>query len=277
MPVLLNEGKDRIIVALDTQKVPEVSRLVQLLAPHVGMFKAGFELTNAVGTARALRAIKVNGGKDFADVKFHDIPPTVGKAVQAVAGFGPHFLNMHIQSGDAAMQGAVAQKGISLLLGVSILTSLDPQEVLEMFVGPFIAMTGHDYEYGQAMATDSEDAELAEHARELRTEYMNRLVLGFAEKAARNGLDGLICSPLELRYLKEHGTEAVRNLIKVVPGIRMADSSADDQQRVGTPYQTIIDGADYLVVGRPILTAADPVAAAQAIAAEIDRALDDMD
>lgn len=277
MPVLLNEGKDRIIVALDTQDVVEVSRWVRLLAPHVGMFKAGFELTNAVGTQRALRAIKVGGGQDFADVKFHDISETVSKAVSAVAGFGPHFVNMHIQSGDEAMQKAVAKKGNSLLLGVSVLTSLTPQEILEMFVGPFIAMTGHDYEYGQAMAIDSPDVELADHARELAAEYMNRLVLGFAEKAARNGLDGIICSPMELRYLKEHGSEAVCNLIKVVPGIRMPDNSVDDQKRVGTPYQTIKDGADYLVIGRPILKAEDPVRAAKAIASEIDRALDDMD
>lgn len=276
------EARERIIVALDTQNITEVTATVHRLAPYVGMFKAGFELTEAVGTQRAIRAIKAAGGKVFRDGKFLDIPTTMGKASQAVAGFGPDFFNLHIQAGDEGMQKAVAAKGESKVLGVSALTSLDPLEILEMFVRPYVEMTRAgdltgeaDAEYLSLVLTSGRYIDV-EMARERRQEYVRRLVLGFAEKATRNGLDGLICSPQELAYLKTNGSPAVAALLKVVPGIRMPENSQDDQTRVGTPYQTILDGADYLVIGRPILQAADPVAAAQAITAEIERALTEL-
>ncbi len=275
-------AKERIIVALDTQDITEVTAKVRLLAPHVGMFKAGFELTEAVGTERAIRAIKAAGGKVFRDGKFLDIPNTVKKASQAVSAFGPEFFNLHIQAGDEAMKLAVAQKGNSQVLGVSILTSFDPLEILEMFVGPYVRMTSEGdltgelrAEYSALTLVDGRKEDI-EMAKERRTEYIRRLVLGFAEKAAKNGLDGLICSPQELQYLKVYGSSEVAALLKVVPGIRMPENSQDDQTRAGTPYQAILDGADYLVIGRPILTAADPVAAAKAIAAEIERALNEL-
>ena len=91
------------------------------------------------------------------------------------------------------------------------------------------------------------------------------------------GLDGLICSPQELEYLWAYGSPAVQRLIKVVPGIRMSDGQVDDQNRVGTPYQAIVDGADYLVIGRPILQSPDRVAAAKAFAREIESALKYLD
>lgn len=275
MPINL-EAKERIIVALDTQDITEVTKTVRLLALHVGMFKAGFELTEAVGTERAIRAIKAAGGKVFRDGKFLDIPTTMGKASQAVASFEPDFFNLHIQAGDEGMKKAVANKGKSQVLGVSALTSLDPLEILEMFVKPFVEMIGEgDFEYAVLTVTEGGEEDVG-YAQERRIEYVRRLVLGFAQKAAGNGLDGLICSPQELQYLKVNGSPAVRALLKVVPGIRLPENAKDDQTRSGTPYQTILDGADYLVVGRPILTAEDPVAAAKAIAAEIERALDDL-
>jgi orotidine-5'-phosphate decarboxylase len=277
MPINLG-AKERIIVALDTQDITEVTATVRRLAPYVGMFKAGFELTEAVGTERAIRAIKAAGGKVFRDGKFLDIPNTVKKASQAVSTFGPEFFNLHIQAGDEAMKLAVAQKGSSQVLGVSVLTSLDPREILEMFVGPFVEMVGSTElgMYGYMMMTEDDDDGLVENAKDMRTEYVQRLVLGFAEKSAKNGLDGLICSPQELKYLKANGSPAVAALLTVVPGIRMPENSQDDQTRAGTPYQAILDGADYLVIGRPILLATDPVAAAQAIASEIERALGEL-
>ena len=274
MPINLG-AKERIIVALDTQDITEVTATVRRLAPYVGMFKAGFELTEAVGTERAIRAIKAAGGKVFRDGKFLDIPTTMGKASQAVAGFEPDFFNLHIQAGDEGMVRAVARKGKSQVLGVSVLTSLDPLEILEMFVGPFVEMIQGDYEFVMMMMTEGDEEDIR-FAQERRIEYVRRLVLGFAQKAAKNGLDGLICSPQELTYLKANGSPAVAALLKVVPGIRMPENSQDDQTRAGTPYQAILDGADYLIIGRPILTAADPVAAACAIASEIGRALDEL-
>ncbi len=274
------DAKSRIVVALDTQRIEEVTAIVTELASYVGLFKAGFELTNAVGTERAHRAIRTAGGEVFADLKLHDIPNTVSKAVQAVVGFGPRMTNMHIQSGDEAMQKAVSERGESQLLGVSVLTSLTPLEVLEMFVRPFVQAIGGDESafdlavYGSLV---DEDRTVKPVGSTLQSEYMQRLVLGFAEKAAKAGLDGLICSPKELSYLKSHGSPAVQRLVKVVPGIRMVDGQVDDQNRVGTPYQAIVDGADYLVIGRPILQASDKVAAAQAFAREIESALKDME
>lgn len=283
MAVTLPDAKSRIIVALDTQRIEEVTAIVTELAPHVGLFKAGFELTNAVGTERALRAIRVAGGEVFADLKLHDIPNTVAKAVQAVADFGPRFTNMHIQSGSEAMQKAVSERGECQLLGVSVLTSLDPLELLDMFVRPYVEMaaardlTGAlGAELSAMMLTDGRQIDL-EVATERRKEYVRRLVLGFAEKAAEAGLDGLICSPQELEYLWAYGSPAVQRLIKVVPGIRMSDGQVDDQNRVGTPYQAIVDGADYLVIGRPILQSPDRVAAAKAFAREIESALKYLD
>lgn len=278
MPVYLG-AKERIIVALDTQDVTEVTRLVRLLSPEVGMFKAGFELTEAVGTQRAIRAIQSSGGKVFRDGKFLDIPNTVGKASEAVSAFEPDFFNVHIQAGNEALKRAVAGKGKSQVLGVSLLTSLDAREILEMFVKPFIDMTGEgDFEYAMTVLGASSDykKEVVDAAADRRTEYLQRVVLGLAEKAAVNGLDGLICSPRELVFLTEHGSRAVRALLKVVPGIRMAGSVSDDQVRIDTPFSAITGGADYLVIGRPIVNADDPVAAARAIAAEIDHALDSL-
>jgi orotidine-5'-phosphate decarboxylase len=231
-----------IIVALDVPTVERALDLAGQLAPVVGAFKVGKELFTAAGPdlVRRLRAL---GAAVFLDLKFHDIPNTVARAVEAAVRLDVQMLTVHA-SGGRAMLAAAAEaahraagavgSAVPLVLGVTVLTSLDDVELAAVGVA------------GGAAA------------------QVERLAL----LATGAGLRGLVCSPRELARLRPvlpGGT------VLVTPGIRAAGTAPDDQKRTLSPEEARAAGADWLVIGRPICAAADPRAAAAAILARLDQ------
>lgn len=205
----------------------------------VGGLKLGLEFVTANGPS-GVKSIVDLGLPVFLDLKFHDIPNTVAGAVRAAAGLGVSMLTLHLQGGPAMLWAAAdAIKDLGdqrpLLLGVSVLTSMD-------------------------------DKDLAAVGVEGSTEAQ---VLRLAGLAKKTGMDGMICSPREIEPLRNAFGDSLK---LVVPGIRPAGCSAGDQKRTLTPGEAIKAGADYLVIGRPITGAGRPRAAAQAIKDEIDAA-----
>lgn len=227
-------ARDRLIVGLDVASPAEAEKMVATLGDAVSFYKIGMQLTFSGGLGLA-RDLVQSGKHVFLDMKLLDIPNTVSHAVEAIAEMGVTFTTIHAY--PQAMRAAVSGRGDSglKLLGVTVLTSLDDGDLKE---------TGYAGNVGG-------------------------LVQRRADQAAEFGMDGLICSPMDVPAIRE----AVGHQLTVVtPGIRPAGSDAGDQKRAATPASAIRDGADYLVVARPILRADDPRAAAEAIAAEIDSA-----
>ncbi len=207
--------------------------MVRALSPHPGLFKIGLQLFIAEGP-EIVRAVRDLGGRVFLDLKLHDIPNTVGRAVESVSSLGAEMLTLHLNGGramiEAALEGAPAEM---LLLGVTVLTSAD-ESVLR--------------ETGVATAVEEQ-------------------VLRLAQLGVASGLRGLVASPHELPALRAaHGDR-----IKIItPGIRPAGADAHDQKRALTPAQALEAGADYLVIGRPITAAPDPRKALEQIVASLD-------
>lgn len=237
------EPKDYLVFALDVPTVSEATEYIHLLKNCVGMFKVGLELF-VKGGHRIIDTIHEAGGtKIFLDLKLYDIPATVYRTMNAIAAMGVDFATVHC-SGQKDMLSA-AQEGANgkvRVLGVTVLTSMSAEDVREAGYGP---------------------------------EYVNdisRLVMKRAGVAAECGFAGIVCSPLEVSAMKERFG---KTFLAVTPGIRPAKGSVshDDQSRVSSPAQAIRNGADYLVVGRPIREAADSIAAAAAICKEIEEAL----
>ena len=232
-----NAARDRLIVALDVPTVAEAERMVDKLAGHVGVYKIGHQLVFSGGLGLAERLIRA-GEKVFLDLKLLDIDNTVAHGVESVAALGPTFLTLHAY--PKAMRAAVAAKkkagGSLALLGVTVLTSMD-------------------------------DGDLAEAGY---AGTVKGLVATRAAQARAAGMDGLVCSPEEAASLR--GIVGP-DLLLVTPGVRPAGAEAGDQKRVMTPEAAIRSGADLLVVGRPIIAAGDPRAAADAIVAEIEAGL----
>ncbi len=225
----------RIIVALDVSEKQKLVELVQALRGQVGMFKVGKELFTSLGP-QAVELVKEHGGEVCLDLKFHDIPNTVAGAVRAAARMGVAMMTVHCSGGAAMLSAAIqeAREALSapLVVGVTVLTSLSDSDLA-----------------GLGLAGPVEQA-----------------VLRLGRLALDAGLDGLVVSPRELRALRQaFGNKPYL----VTPGIRPAGASADDQHRVATPGRAVSDGADFLVVGRPITQAADPSEAADAIADEL--------
>jgi orotidine-5'-phosphate decarboxylase len=227
------DPRDRLIVALDVPSVDAAETMVARLGDAVSFYKIGYQLAFAGGLDYAPKLIQ-SGKRVFLDLKLHDIANTVAAGVKSVARLGASFLTVHAL--PQVMQAAVEARESGLrILGVTVLTSLND--------------------------TDLAKAGYAATVREL--------ALLRAEQACEIGVDGLVCSPEEVATLRS----AVKNkLILVTPGIRPSGAEAGDQKRVATPTDAIGAGADYLVVGRPIIAASDPKAAAAAIAAEIAQA-----
>lgn len=225
---------DRLIVALDTQDPDRARAWARAAAPHAGLFKIGLEFFLANGAA-GYRAIE--GRPIFLDLKLHDIPNTVAGGLRAVLPLMPRMVTVHAGGGAAMVQAAreaAEQAGANrpMILAVTVLTSLNDQDL-------------------SAMGVSGSAAEQ---------------VLRLAHLAVSAGADGLVCSPLEVALLRS----ALGGQTKlVVPGIRPPGTEAADQARVMTPQQAIAAGADWIVVGRPITGAADPGAAASAIAVSI--------
>jgi orotidine-5'-phosphate decarboxylase len=222
-----------IFVAIDTTDLIRARDLAATLAPHVGGIKLGLEFFLAHGAA-GVAAVRPDGMPLFLDLKLHDIPNTVVGALRAIAPVAPTFVTIHASGGPDMMRRAAvtaAEAGIRLL-GVTVLTSMDDDDLRTI---------------GQKGPVGAQVLRLAQRARDA-------------------GVAGVICAPHEVAALRlSHGPD----LVLMVPGIRPAWSVADDQKRITTPADAIAAGADHLVIGRPITTAADPVAAARRILDEI--------
>ena len=234
---------DYIVFPLDLPSAAEARPLVAALDGAVGMFKIGLELFVREGPAVVDLVRRQTGAKIFLDLKLHDIPTTVERAMRAVAAMGVDFVTVHC--GEAAAMLTAAVRGAAsrvAVLGVTVLTSVAAEDLQNAGFGP----------------------ELVQHP--------DRLVLARAAMAEAAGCAGVVCSGQELAPLRRRFEN---RLLTVVPGIRPAGPTptVDDQRRVVTPAEAIRRGADYLVVGRPIRDAADPRRAAQDIAREISRAL----
>jgi orotidine-5'-phosphate decarboxylase len=227
------DARERLIVALDLPSVAAAEAMVLKLGSSVSFYKIGYQLSFAGGLSFAAGLIAA-GKQVFLDLKLHDIGNTVTSGVASVAQLGATFLTVHAypQTMKAAVEG---KRGSKLkILGVTVLTSYDDSDLF-----------GAGYKLGVSALV----GQRAMQAREL-------------------GVDGLVCSAEEAAKLRP---VVGPGMSLVTPGIRPAGSARDDQKRIMTPANAIAAGADYLVVGRPIVEAADPKAAAEAIIAEIEQ------
>jgi orotidine-5'-phosphate decarboxylase len=231
MPPSAIASRDRLIVALDLPGVAPAEAMIARLGDSVTFYKIGYQLGYAGGLS-LVRQLTDHGKKVFVDLKLHDIGNTVARGVESLVALGATFLTVHAypQTMKAAVE-ARAGSGLKIL-AVTVLTSYDDAD-----------MVAAGYRFGVA-----------------------DLVEARARQAKELGVDGLVCSPEEadaLRKIVGH------QMSLVTPGIRPAGSATGDQKRIMTPARAIAAGADYLVVGRPVLEAADPKAAAEGIQAEI--------
>ena len=226
-----------LIVALDVNSRQEAVEKVKAIGESVGFYKIGLELFTAEGPD-VVKAVKDLGKRIFLDLKFHDIPRTVERAVKSGAKLGVDLMTIHSVGGKAMIKAAadaVAEFGANgpKILAVTVLTSLDQTDLADV---------------GIVGRTPAEQ------------------VAAMAKFATANGAHGLVCSPKEVGTLSKMLKEGT---LFITPGVRPAGSAVGDQKRVATPAEAVRDGATHLVVGRPILAAPDPVAAAKTILAEI--------
>lgn len=234
-PRLVTGSPDpRIIIALDFPSASEAMALVERLDPARCRLKVGKELFTRAGPV-FVEGLAKRGFGVFLDLKFHDIPNTVGRACAAAADLGVWMLNVHALGGRAMMSAAresLARSDRPLLIAVTVLTSLEAADLQE------VGLVGTPEENVRRLARLTDDC----------------------------GLDGVVCSPREVTGLRRtHSPE----FCLVTPGVRPAGSARGDQRRVMTPAEAIQAGASYLVIGRPITAAADPVSAADALEEEV--------
>ena len=234
----LDEARNKIIFALDVHGLDDIDRWAETLAGKVGMFKVGKELFTSCGPA-AVKAVKRHGGQVFLDLKYHDIPNTVASAMCEAARLGVQLANLHALGGAEMMETAVTavHKEFSnaerpRLLAVTILTSSTVETLRQVGI---------------------------EHS-------VQDMVVRLARLAKASGMDGVVASPLEIGLIRE---ACGPDFLIVTPGVRPSFAAVDDQKRIMTPSEAVSSGADFLVIGRPIAKAADPVQAAERIAAEI--------
>ncbi len=230
----------RLIVALDAPDLKAAKKLVDILYPTIEIFKIGSFLFTSCGP-EVVKMVQKAGGRVFLDLKFHDIPNTVANASGAVAKLGVFMFNVHAFGGVNMMAAAVdsARKIAAiatipkpLVLAVTVLTSMDGPDLRQL---------------GILRNTEEE-------------------VLHLAMLAKDAGCDGVICSVEETAHIRKN---LGSNFVIVAPGIRLAGADLSDQKRTATPHHAIEAGADYIVVGRPIIEAADPLAAAKKILEEM--------
>jgi len=241
----MNSAKDKLIVALDVDNADGALEVFEQLRDTAGMFKIGMQLFTAAGPD-LVRTIIARGGRSFLDLKYHDIPNTVARAAVEAARLGVSIFNVHASGGvemmkqtRAAVDEIVRRESLPRpkIIGVTVLTSSDQQTLARMGID----------------------------------EDPPAVVKRLAAAAAETGLDGVVASAQEIELIRE--TVPQPGFLVVTPGIRPAGQAADDQKRIMTPAAAIRAGADYLVVGRPILESNDPMAEAQRIVKEIDAAL----
>ncbi len=233
--------RKKLIVALDVSDMSHALELVARLRDEVGVFKVGLQLFTACGPD-IVRRIRALDGEVFLDLKLHDIPNTVRHAVTEAVQLGVSMLTLHTTGGAAMLRAAAEVRedtagsaGPDLqLLGVTVLTSLRQEDLAAIGIHRSIEES----------------------------------VLSRAQLAQECGLQGVVASPKEISLLRSGG---LSDLLIVTPGIRSSGDSSDDQARIATPAGAISDGADYLVVGRPITQATDPVASVRRICEEMLR------
>ena len=228
-------GYAPIAVALDAPDLETAARWAALVAPHVSTLKIGLELYLRYGPDVVASVRGASGVEIFLDLKLHDIPATVAGAARAVARLRPALLTVHAAAGPAAIRAAADAAPDARIVAVTVLTSLGEADLARIgLAGP-----------------------VSEAARRL------------AALAVEAGAGGLVCSPQEVEAVR---AEVGGDVLLVTPGVRPAGAALNDQARVATPEEALRSGADLLVIGRPITGAADPGAAASAIAAAIRRA-----
>ncbi|MFP4474553.1 MAG: orotidine-5'-phosphate decarboxylase [Desulfatibacillaceae bacterium] len=227
----MEQARDRIIFALDVPDMDTAIGWADRLRDSVGVFKVGLELYTSAGS-EVVRRLVADGHRVFLDLKLHDIPATVGRATAVIADMGVFCTTVHCAGGPAMLEAAARKAGgDTLVFGVTVLTSDGGSPIPGRSLG--------------------------------------EVVLERAGMAKDAGLAGVICSGLEVGAVKQ---TAGREFLAITPGIRMPGAAGtDDQSRVATPCSAIRDGADFIVVGRPIRDAEDPVKAAAVIAGDIAR------
>jgi orotidine-5'-phosphate decarboxylase len=239
-------AKDKLIVVLDVGTARRALDIFHTLKDVAGMFKVGSQLFTAAGP-QVVREILSAGGRVFLDLKFHDIPNTVASAGAEAARLGVSIFNVHACGGSEMMRRTseavtetAEREGLArpTVIAVTVLTSADDSVLAET---------------GFSSGT---------------TEQVRRLAL----LAASSGMDGVVASPHEVKLIR--ATVGRRDFVVVTPGVRPAGSARDDQRRVMTPAEAVRAGADYLVVGRPILNAPDPARAAREIVEEMEAKAD---
>ena len=226
-----------LIVALDVDNRREAEDKIRLIGDSVGFYKIGLELFTAEGPD-VVKAVKDLGKKVFLDLKFHDIPRTVERAVRSGGKLGVDLMTIHSVGGKAMIKAAAdaaAEFGEAgpRILAVTVLTSLDQADLEDVGIS------------GRTPADQ---------------------VAAMARFAVENGAHGLVCSPKEVGQLSR---SLKKGTLFITPGVRPAGAAVGDQKRVATPADAVRDGATHLVIGRPVLAAADPAAAAAAIRAEM--------
>jgi len=235
-------ARERLVLALDVDDFKKAEELVDKLSDYIGVFKIGNQLFTAEGT-KVVNMIKERGGKVFLDLKFHDIPNTVARAAEVATKLGVYIFNVHTCGGYEMMKAATeASKKISLalgirkplILGVTLLTSIN-QGILEKDLGI--------------------------------KRGLEEQVVHLAKLAKSAELDGVVASSREIKEIRKACGE---DFVILTPGIRSAGKSPDDQKRIMTPGEAVKLGADFLVIGRPIRNAANPVEAAKEILKEME-------
>ncbi|MEW7973446.1 MAG: orotidine-5'-phosphate decarboxylase [Candidatus Thiodiazotropha endolucinida] len=231
----MNSSDSRVIVALDYSRQDRALALVDRLDPSLCRLKVGKEMFTRLGPS-FIEVLRGRGYEVFLDLKFHDIPNTVAAACDAAADLGVWMMNLHASGGrrmmEAARERLESRSNRPLLIAVTILTSLTGEEIHEV-----------------GFSDDPADN-----------------VLRLAKLTQQSGLDGVVCSPREAEMLRG---DLGHDFLLVTPGVRPKQATQDDQRRVMTPADAINAGSSYLVVGRPITAAADPIQALQSINMEI--------
>jgi orotidine-5'-phosphate decarboxylase len=245
MKNILNKPADKLIFALDAPVYEEALSWIERLSGHVGMFKVGKELFTSVGP-KIVESIKQRGDRVFLDLKFHDIPNTVARAAEAAVGLNVDLFNVHASGGSRmiretvdAVASCAEKRGMAspVVLAVTVLTSLNNSDL---------------HEIGFETTT-------------------NDLVLRLAQMAQKAGASGVVASPQDIEALRR---ELGKDFVIVTPGIRSATEPVkDDQKRTLSAFEAVAAGADYIVVGRPIRQAKDPLEACRLIIQEIDDGL----
>lgn len=229
--------RDKICVALDVPTLKQAEKLVLLLSEFVGFFKIGFELYTSEGPA-VVKSVLDNGGKVFLDLKYHDIPNTVSGGIRSAETLGCSFINLHAIGGCEMMKAAVNAFGQNevrpKLLAVTVLTSVDEKILKEDLL---VNIPLPDY------------------------------VVHLAKLAKKSGVDGVIASPQEIKIIRE---VCGKDFFILTPGVRPEWANKGDQKRVMTPKEAFENGADMVVIGRPITKADDPKQAAEKILSEIE-------